>query len=112
MAATLNISNDRSVTLTTSSVPRGTDRTRREVITHGLTIAAATTLPNIAVDATPAQPTRSTPTETTYMDTVTTTDGVKIFYKDWGKGQPIVFHHGWPLSGDDWDTQMVFFVQQ
>src|SRR6516165_8145596 len=43
-------------------------------------------------------------------DTVTTEDGVKIFFKDWGNGQPIVFHHGWPLSSDDWDTQMLFFV--
>jgi non-heme chloroperoxidase len=46
------------------------------------------------------------------MSTVTTKDGVDIFYKDWGKGQPIVFHHGWPLSSDDWDTQMLFFLQQ
>jgi non-heme chloroperoxidase len=46
------------------------------------------------------------------MSTVTTKDGVQIFYKDWGHGQPIVFHHGWPLSSDDWDTQMLFFVQQ
>src|ERR1700751_213253 len=46
------------------------------------------------------------------MRTVTTTDGVDIFYKDWGTGQPIVFSHGWPLSGDDWDTQMLFFLQQ
>src|SRR5271154_3929656 len=45
------------------------------------------------------------------MGTVTTKDGVEIFYKDWGQGQPIVFHHGWPLSSDDWDTQMLFFVQ-
>jgi len=37
-------------------------------------------------------------------------DGVEIFYKDWGEGQPIVFSHGWPLSADDWDTQMMFFV--
>jgi non-heme chloroperoxidase len=44
------------------------------------------------------------------MSTVTTKDGVRIFYKDWGQGQPIVFHHGWPLSCDDWDTQMLFFV--
>jgi non-heme chloroperoxidase len=42
---------------------------------------------------------------------VTTPDGTEIFYKDWGKGQPIVFHHGWPLSADDWDAQMLFFVQ-
>ncbi len=38
-------------------------------------------------------------------------DGVEIFYKDWGTGQPIVFSHGWPLSADDWDTQMLFFLQ-
>ena len=46
------------------------------------------------------------------MTTVTTKDGVKIFYKDWGPkdAQPIVFHHGWPLSSDDWDNQMLFFV--
>ena len=43
-------------------------------------------------------------------DYVTTSDGVNIFYKDWGSGQPIVFSHGWPLSADDWDTQMMFFV--
>jgi non-heme chloroperoxidase len=48
------------------------------------------------------------------MPFATTTDGVEIFYKDWGpKGaQPIVFHHGWPLSGDDWDAQMLFFLHQ
>ncbi|HMA75174.1 MAG TPA: alpha/beta hydrolase [Xanthobacteraceae bacterium] len=46
------------------------------------------------------------------MSTITTKDGVQIFYKDWGHGQPIVFHHGWPLSSDDWDAQMLFFVQQ
>jgi non-heme chloroperoxidase len=45
------------------------------------------------------------------MSTITTKDGVQIFYKDWGHGQPIVFHHGWPLSSDDWDTQMLFFLQ-
>ena len=46
------------------------------------------------------------------MSTITTKDGTQIFYKDWGSGQPIVFHHGWPLSGDDWDTQMLFFLSQ
>jgi non-heme chloroperoxidase len=46
------------------------------------------------------------------MGYVTTTDGVEIFYKDWGPkdAQPIVFHHGWPLSSDDWDNQMMFFL--
>jgi len=43
---------------------------------------------------------------------VTTSDGTQIFYKDWGKGQPIVFHHGWPLSADDWDAQMLFFLEK
>lgn len=46
------------------------------------------------------------------MPTVTTSDGVEIFYKDWGSGQPIVFSHGWPLSADDWDAQMMFFLAQ
>ena len=46
------------------------------------------------------------------MSTITTKDGIEIFYKDWGKGQPIVFSHGWPLSADDWDAQMMFFLEQ
>ena len=47
------------------------------------------------------------------MATITTKDGTEIFYKDWGPrdAQAVVFHHGWPLSGDDWDTQMLFFLQ-
>jgi non-heme chloroperoxidase len=44
------------------------------------------------------------------MSTITVKDGTEIFYKDWGTGQPIVFHHGWPLSADDWDGQMMFFL--
>jgi non-heme chloroperoxidase len=46
------------------------------------------------------------------MSTFKLKDGTEIYYKDWGTGQPIFFHHGWPLSGDDWDTQMMFFLQQ
>ncbi len=47
------------------------------------------------------------------MSVIATTDGVEIFHKDWGPkdAQPIVFHHGWPLSSDDWDAQMLFFLQ-
>jgi non-heme chloroperoxidase len=46
------------------------------------------------------------------MPTITTADGTEIFYKDWGAGQPIVFSHGWPLSADDWDPQLLFFLHQ
>jgi non-heme chloroperoxidase len=46
------------------------------------------------------------------MSIFTTKDGIEIFYKDWGSGQPIVFHHGWPLSSDDWDSQMLYFLHQ
>ncbi|HCQ10108.1 MAG TPA: alpha/beta hydrolase [Leclercia adecarboxylata] len=45
------------------------------------------------------------------MSTFTTTDGTGIFYKDWGSGQPVLFAHGWPLSSDAWDQQMLFFSQ-
>jgi non-heme chloroperoxidase len=49
-----------------------------------------------------------------YMSTITTTDGTTIYYKDWGpkSAQPLVFHHGWPLSGDDWDAQMLYFLDK
>jgi non-heme chloroperoxidase len=46
------------------------------------------------------------------MSTITVKDGTTIYYKDWGSGQPIVFSHGWPLTADDWDGQMLFFGQQ
>ena len=46
------------------------------------------------------------------MGVITTKDGTEIFFKDWGSGQPIVFHHGWPLSADDWDNQMLFFLEK
>ncbi len=74
----------------------------------GAALAAALGLPVPAAAATSA-----TTKGATAMPFVTTKDGVEIFYKDWGPkdAQPIVFHHGWPLSSDDWDTQMLFFVQ-
>src|ERR1700755_827213 len=46
------------------------------------------------------------------MSKITVKDGTEIYYKDWGTGQPLVFHHGWPLSSDDWDAQMMFFVEK
>jgi non-heme chloroperoxidase len=79
---------------------------RRNVVIGGIGVATA------GFAATPvstkAAETRIVGAQT--MGTITTTDGVEIFYKDWGKGQPIVFSHGWPLSADDWDAQMLFFV--
>jgi non-heme chloroperoxidase len=46
------------------------------------------------------------------MASITTKDGTEIYYKDWGSGQPIIFHHGWPLSSDDWDAQMLYFLDK
>src|ERR1700759_49576 len=46
------------------------------------------------------------------LPTITTKDGTSLFYKDWGTGKPLVFHHGWPLSADDWDAQMMFFLDR
>jgi len=50
--------------------------------------------------------------KTRIMPFIKTSDGTDLFYKDWGEGQPIVFHHGWPLSADDWDTQMLYFLDK
>jgi non-heme chloroperoxidase len=46
------------------------------------------------------------------MSYVTTKDGIQIYYKVWGSGQPILSSHGWPLSADDWDPQMLFFLSK
>lgn len=46
------------------------------------------------------------------MSIIKLKDGTELYYKDWGTGQPIVFHHGWPLSADEWDTQMMFFLKE
>lgn len=57
-----------------------------------------------------ASATRSHHTGDHDMSSITTKDGVSIYYKDWGSGPPIVFSHGWPLSADDWDAQLLFFL--
>lgn len=90
-----------------------TDLSRRDLLCGGAGMAAIGTLPlqSLAQHATvpPHNSKRSR-----RMNYVTTRDGVEIFYKDWGpkSAQPLVFHHGWPLSSDDWDTQMLFFLAQ
>ncbi len=82
--------------------------TRRDVFTTGAAMLATLgAWPHLAGATTsPLIEGRQT------MGYVTTNDGVEIFYKDWGPkdAQPIMFHHGWPLSSDDWDTQMLFFL--
>jgi non-heme chloroperoxidase len=84
--------------------------TRREAIElSAAALVTLSSLPRMAAATTP--PTAEGPTN---MGTVKTTDGTEIFYKDWGPrdAQPVMFHHGWPLSSDDWDAQMLFFVQR
>jgi non-heme chloroperoxidase len=72
------------------------------------------TAAGILAVAAPAEASRHILTGESPMATIKTKDGIDIFYKDWGPkdAQPIVFHHGWPLSADDWDNQMLFFLGQ
>ncbi len=87
-------------------IPDPTRHPTRRAILGGATAAAALmALPTALFSQTEGQNT---------MATITTRDGTEIFYKDWGprEAQPIVFHHGWPLSSDDWDNQMLFFLAQ
>lgn len=94
-----------------------TGASRRGVVASGLSLALAASLssltPSTTSAATPAQASSKTPGDIKMSSGfVTTKDGTQIFYKDWGSktAQPVVFHHGWPLSSDDWDNQMMFFV--
>lgn len=82
---------------------------RRNVLLTGTAASVALALPSIAL----AQ-TQNDLKGTDQMSAFTTTDGTEIFYKDWGPkdAQPIFFHHGWPLSSDDWDNQMLFFASK
>jgi non-heme chloroperoxidase len=88
---------------------------RRNLMTAGAGLMAAA-LPIAAAAQAPAaaKPAKSPSKSTTGSGYVTGRDGAQIFYKDWGSktAQPIVFHHGWPLSSDDWDAQMLFFLAQ
>ncbi len=86
---------------------------RRQMMGGALALAGLTMSAAKAQTTSPIHQPNSGPSqEDKTMSYVTTTDGVEIFYKDWGPkdAQPIVFHHGWPLSSDDWDAQMMFFV--
>jgi non-heme chloroperoxidase len=85
--------------------------TRREVIMASGIVAAAMALPNQSHATTHFS---THPSENHVMSFVKVSDGTEIYYKDWGPkdAQPIVFHHGWPLSADDWDAQMMYFLDK
>lgn len=88
---------------------------RRDFLVTAGSATVAAALPKPANSQNLSQPATKRSSDqkgTSPMTTITTKDGTHIFYKDWGKGQPIVFHHGWPLSGDDWDNQMLYFLSK
>jgi non-heme chloroperoxidase len=88
--------------------------TRRDVMKTGLGLIAVVSAPNFVQPAHASSQTAIKENTTMTDSFVTTKDGTRIFYKDWGSkdAQPIVFHHGWPLSADDWDNQMLFFLDK
>jgi non-heme chloroperoxidase len=88
--------------------------TRRSALLSAAAAAAASVLPASFGQAANAASTTTSVKGDNIMGYITTKDGVEIFYKDWGPkdAQPIVFHHGWPLSSDDWDAQMLFFLSK
>jgi non-heme chloroperoxidase len=88
------------------------DVSRRQVLVSGAAAFLAAAIPLGVMTESRASTNTSQHSGDMKMDTVTTKDGVTIFFKDWGTGQPIVFSHGWPLTADDWDTQMTFFLAQ
>jgi non-heme chloroperoxidase len=87
---------------------------RRSVLIAGLSASVLAAMPAAAAGRTAASKSNQPNKESRDMNYVITSDGVEIFYKDWGPktAQPLVFHHGWPLSADDWDTQMLFFLSK
>ena len=98
-----------------SSIDADFDRTRRDVIVGGALAAVGFGLSGEVAAESPSQSSstlRPNHPGSNAMNSITTNDGTTIFFKDWGSGQPIVFSHGWPLSADDWDAQMMFFLSR
>ncbi len=84
------------------------DITRRLLLAGATLATGAATLP--AAKATAAPGRAASAGGASGEGFVTAADGARLYYKDWGRGQPIVFHHGWPLTADDWDAQMMYFL--
>ncbi|USI72847.1 alpha/beta hydrolase [Sphingomonas morindae] len=82
---------------------------RRGMLAGAGLVAGAATLSSMGATPASAQPAGSSGTGEGFA---TAADGTRLYYKDWGRGQPIFFHHGWPLSADDWDGQMLYFLAQ
>src|SRR5881628_3297557 len=107
---------ERKEAMENSHPPTGLMATRRELLKAAAAVGSVAAMP-LAAFATTAPDTKTSVHSDhndgdTPMNTVKTKDGIYIFYKDWGSGQPIVFSHGWPLSADDWDPQMLFFLSK
>jgi non-heme chloroperoxidase len=88
------------------SVPASDQASRRALLSAGLGVAALASAAAAPAQAAPATTAKSAGP---VRDRIKVADGAEIFFKDWGSGQPIVFSHGWPLTADDWDAQMMFF---
>ena len=85
---------------------------RRKLLASSLLYATSLTVRSSSATGAEGRPTAALANESTTASFATTSEGLKVFYQDWGpkNAQPIVFHHGWPLCSDDWDAQMLFFA--